>query len=132
MIQSINQSINFSYLDVGCMFRPALVCWIVVYSDQLLLLGAFHTLIYLITIILAVTSFMNLFRKVLVGILNFPLNIVFLDVPPQMGLDYPIKNWRIFFSLLNHKKSKSLLMLNTFKAREERGVHFTRLFTSRQ
>ena len=40
--------ITFSDLDVGCMFRPALVCWDIVYSDQLL--GAHHKLIYLITI----------------------------------------------------------------------------------
>ena len=56
--------INFSDFDVGCIFRPALVCWVIVYSDQLLgaltlisvayfdqLLGAHLTLIYLITII---------------------------------------------------------------------------------
>ena len=47
--------------------------------------------------ILAVTGFINLFIKVLVGILNFPLHVVFLDVPPQMGLDYPIKKLENFF-----------------------------------
>ena len=37
---------NFSDFDVGCVFRPALVCCIVVYSGQLL--GARYTLIYLL------------------------------------------------------------------------------------
>ena len=41
-------NLNFSNLDVGCMFWTAFVCWVVVYSD--LLLGARHTLKYLITI----------------------------------------------------------------------------------
>ena len=54
---------------------------------------------------------MNLLRKVLVGILNFPLSIVFLDVPPQMGLDYPIKNWRIFFSLQKPQKVGSVYFI---------------------
>ena len=40
--------INFSDFVVGCIFRPALVRWVDVYSDQHL--GVCHTLIYLIMI----------------------------------------------------------------------------------
>ena len=84
--------INFSDLDVGCMFRKALVCWVVVYSDQLL--GAHQVLI--IHTYHDTETLLMLLKKKNVG-MNWAKEIWKLNFQKCQKPKRRKKNWILFF-----------------------------------